>query len=67
MAEMDASTTTKERARKVIESMPEEASMDQIIHALYIEAKAAEGERQIRQGQGVRHEQAKQRLARWLM
>jgi hypothetical protein len=56
---------TKEVARRVIEELPEEASMDEIIHALYVRAKFDHGEGEIRSGAGVSHEQAKGRLGKW--
>lgn len=55
----------KDIARNIINSLPDEASMDDIIHALYVNAKFEHGEREIRQGQGVPHEQARQRLKKW--
>ena len=57
--------TVKDIARNVINSLPEEASMDEIIHALYVNAKFKHGESEIRQGHGVPHEEAKKRLQKW--
>jgi hypothetical protein len=56
----------KEAAKHVIDAMPDHASMDDIIHALYVRAKFEHGECEIREGQGVPHEQAKERLRKWL-
>jgi predicted transcriptional regulator len=55
----------KEAAKHVIDAMPDDASMDDIIHALYVRAKFEHGEREIREGRGVPHEQAKERLRKW--
>jgi len=55
----------KEAAKHVIDAMPDDASMDDIIHALYVRAKFEHGEREIREGHGVPHEQAKERLRKW--
>jgi predicted rRNA methylase YqxC with S4 and FtsJ domains len=57
--------TVKEMAKQVIESLPEEATLDDIIHALYIKAKFERGEQEIRQGGGVPDEQARQRFRKW--
>ena len=57
---------TKDVARQVIDGLPEQASMDDIIHALYVAAKFERGERQIRNGEGVSHGEAKQRLRKWV-
>jgi hypothetical protein len=51
----------KETARHVIEAMPDDVSLDDIIHALYVRAKFEHGESQIRDGLGIPHEEARQR------
>jgi hypothetical protein len=56
----------KEAARHVIEALSDDASMDDSIHALYVRAKFEHGDRQIREGAGVPHEEARQRLQKWL-
>lgn len=56
----------KDIARQVIDALPDEASMDDIIHALYVNAKFQRGEREIREGQGIPHDEARQRLKKWV-
>ena len=56
----------KDVARRVIDALPDEASMDDIIHALYVNKKFRRGERQIQEGRGVPHEEAKRRLQKWV-
>jgi len=56
---------TKDDAKQVIDTLPDEATMDDIIHALYVKAKFERGEQEIRDGKGVSHEQAKQRMKKW--
>ena len=56
----------KELAKQVIDSLPDEVSMDDIIHALYVNIKFERGEDEIREGKGVPHGEAKRRLSRWL-
>ncbi|KPK71880.1 MAG: hypothetical protein AMJ84_05390 [Acidithiobacillales bacterium SM23_46] len=58
--------TVKDCAKQVIDSLPDNVTMDEIIHALYISTKFAHGEREIREGKGIAHDQAKQRLGKWL-
>jgi hypothetical protein len=58
--------TVKDSAKQVIDALPDTATMDEIIHALYVNIKFADGEREIRDGKGVTHEGAKQRLRKWL-
>lgn len=56
----------KEIAKQVIDKLPDDSSLDDIMHALYIAAKFDHGEDQIRRGLGVSHEDAKQKLKKWL-
>ena len=58
--------TTREIAKSVIEALPESASMEEIMQALYVRAKLERAERSIEEGRGIPHAQAKQRLAKWL-
>ncbi|MDP8247428.1 MAG: hypothetical protein P9M00_04775 [Candidatus Tritonobacter lacicola] len=56
----------KDIAKHVIDTLPDDISMDGVIHALYIKAKFDHGESQIREGKGVSHEKATQRLQKWI-
>ena len=56
----------KEIAKQVIDGLPDEATMDDIIHALYVKTKFERGEKEIRDGKGISHEDAKQRLQKWV-
>lgn len=58
--------TTKEIAKHVIDTLPKVATLDDIIHALYVNAKFNHGEREIIEGKGISHEEAKKRLKKWL-
>jgi hypothetical protein len=53
-------------AKQLIDSLPDEATLDEIIHALYVRAKFELGEQEIRQGKGIPHDQAKAKLQRWV-
>jgi hypothetical protein len=57
---------TKETAKQVIDALPNDVTMDDIIHALYINVKFSRGEKEIREGKGITHEDAKKRLEKWL-
>jgi predicted transcriptional regulator len=58
--------TTREIAKSVIEAMPEDASLDDIMRALYIRAKIERAERSIDEGRGVPQAEVKKRLQKWL-
>jgi hypothetical protein len=56
----------KDIAKQVIDSLPEDVTLDEIMHALYVNTKFQHGETQIREGKGIRHEEVKKRLKKWL-
>lgn len=56
----------KETAKHVIDSLPNESTMDDIINALYIHEKFVKGEREIGEGEGIEDEQARRRLNKWV-
>ena len=58
--------TVKDVVRQVIDTLPDEATIDDVIHALYINAKFNHGEREIREGKGIPQEEAKTRLQKWV-
>ena len=58
--------TVKEIAKNVVNSLPQKATMDDIIHALYVHTKFRHGEQEIRQKKGISHEDAKKRLRKWV-
>ena len=58
--------TVKDIARNVIDSLPPKATIDDIIHALYVHAKFQHGEQEIKQSKGISHEDAKKRLRKWV-
>ncbi len=56
----------KDIARQVIDALLDEATMDDVIHALYVKTKFEHGECEIRDGKGISHGAAKQRLQKWV-
>jgi hypothetical protein len=56
----------KETAKQVIDSLPNDVSMDEIIHALYVNIKFSHGEQEIREGKGISQVEAKKKLEKWL-
>lgn len=56
----------KDIAKQVIDTLPDGATLDDIIHALYVRAKFRRGEQEIRDGKGVTQEEAKRRLGQWV-
>ena len=57
--------TVKEAAKNIIDHLPNESSMEDIIHALYIQEMLEKGEQEIRDGKGIPHEEAVKRIKKW--
>ena len=53
-------------AKDVIDALPAGATLDEIMHALYVRVKFEHGEREIRAGKGVSHLKAQARIGKWL-
>ncbi|MBI4240493.1 MAG: hypothetical protein HY613_02145 [Candidatus Rokubacteria bacterium] len=58
--------TTKEAVLKLIQSLPEDASIEDIQYHLYVLQKIQAGEEDIEAGRVVPHEEVMRDLARWL-
>ena len=56
----------KDIAKQVIDTLPDEATLDDIIHALYVRTKFGRGEQEIRDGRGIPQDEAKRRLSKWV-
>ena len=54
--------SAKEKAKEVIAGLPDDASLDRIMEALYVFAKFERGESEVRQGRGLSRREAEKRL-----
>jgi predicted transcriptional regulator len=54
--------TVKQEARKVIDSLPDEATWDDLMYELYVRLKIEAGIRAADEGRVFPHEQVKQRF-----
>ena len=59
--------TVKDTAKNLINSLPQNATIDDVIHALYVHAKFQHGEQEIKQRKGISHEEAKRMLRKKLV
>ncbi|MEW5693508.1 MAG: hypothetical protein AB1765_09465 [Candidatus Hydrogenedentota bacterium] len=57
---------TKEEVIKMIEQMPEEVSVADIMAELYFCQKVDLGLQELDEGKGIPHEQVKERLRKWI-
>ncbi len=58
--------SVKEAAKQAIDDLPDDASIDDIMYTLYIQTKCERADRKIDDGRGIPHEEAKQRIRKWL-
>ena len=59
-------TTTKKAIIDMIERMPDDVTVTDIMSELYFRQKVDEGLQQLDAGEAMEHEQVKDRLNRWL-
>ncbi len=57
--------TVKEDVLNIINKLPSEVEMDEIMQALYIQSKFSRGEQEINQGKSVPHEKAVEIMKSW--
>ena len=50
----------------MIERLPDDTSVEDIMAELYFRQKVDEGLRQLDAGEGIEHEEARRKLAKWL-
>ena len=58
--------TAKDEVRRLLERLPDEVSFEDIQYQVYVLDEISRGEEELRRGEGVDHEDAKRRLAKWL-
>jgi hypothetical protein len=58
--------TVKETVKQVLDSLPDDSTLDDVMHALYIKSKFERGETEVREGRGLSDEEARQRLRKWV-
>ncbi len=58
--------TTREKVIQVVQSLPDNASVEDAMERLLLLAKIERGIQQADSGQTIAHEEVKQRMAKWL-
>ena len=58
--------TVKDEVIEMIQRMPEDASVIDIMAELYFRQKVDAGLKELDEGKGIPHEQVKERLKKWL-
>lgn len=58
-------TVVKEEVIQLIEKMPDDCTVEDILYELYLKQKVDEGLQDIKEGRVVKHEEVKQRMSKW--
>jgi predicted transcriptional regulator len=56
----------KEQVIKIIQSLPEDVTLDDIMAKLYFKMQVDAGLRELDEGKGISHEEVEKRMAKWL-
>jgi len=56
----------KEAARQIIDALPEDATLEDIMYAMYVRAKIDEGLRDAEAGNLIDHDTVKREINEWL-
>ena len=56
----------KEVARQIIDALPDEATLDDIMYAMYVRKNIERGLRDIEEGNTVSHEEVMEEIDEWL-
>ena len=59
-------STIKQTVIEMIERLPDDTSVEDIMAELYFRHKVDEGLCQLDSGEGIEHEEARRRLGKWL-
>jgi len=56
----------KQEIIKLIQSLPDEATLDDIMAELYFKSQVDAGLKELDEGKGIPHEEVEKRLSKWL-
>ena len=56
----------KDRIQQVVAALPEEVDVDALVEKLYLLNKIEVAEKQLADGEGISHDDAKRRLEPWI-
>lgn len=59
-------TTAKENAIDFIKKLPDNLSVEEIAYKLYVNEKINKAQDQIREGKYISHEEAREKMKKWL-
>ena len=59
-------TSAKEAALRIIQQMPDDSSLEQLMYELYFRKRVDRGLRELQEGKTISHEEVKRSVAKWL-
>ncbi len=57
----------KQKVIEMIQSLPEEVTVDDIMEELYFKLQVDEGLRELDEGKGISQEEVEKRMSKWLI
>jgi predicted transcriptional regulator len=66
MEEVKTMAAIKEQVIKIIQALPEDVTLDDIMAKLYFKLQVDAGLRELDEGKGISHEEVEKRMAKWL-
>lgn len=66
MEEVKTMAAIKEQVIKIIQSLPEDVTLDDIMAKLYFKLQVDAGLKELDEGKGISHEEVEKRMAKWL-
>ena len=61
-----AMRTMKQHSLAIIQRLPDDCTIEEIMETLWVQRKIVTGREQIQAGRSISHEEAKRRLGKWL-
>lgn len=59
-------STAKEEVRKILDQLPDDASLEDVQYHIYVCQKIERGLKDVREGRVVSQTEARQRMSKWL-
>lgn len=59
-------TPVKEQVLTIVERLPDDASLDDIMAEIYFKAQVDAGLRELDEGKGIPHAKVEKRMSKWL-
>ena len=60
-------SSAKDEIRKLLDCLPDDASFEDIQYHIYVREKVERGLKDIQEGRTMSHEEAEQKMAKWLV